>query len=239
MSGLHVWLSVLASYLPVAHKHTLNVSASGLRPPEAAGSGGRPEGRRNVEMPIGLILLTLAFPLLELAVLIKVGQWIGFWWTVLLLAGMAVGGGFLVHQQGLAAARRAMEQMSHGEPPVGPVADSFMIMLAGFLLLVPGLLTDVAGLLLLIPPVRSAVARWLLARISLAGTVRTSSTTWRSPARPDAREDAAAGSGPRSRGGPVVIDGEWERVEDAQKQNSSANRDRSSPGDANPPRGKG
>lgn len=167
-------------------------------------------------MQIGLILVALAFPLLELAVLIKVGQTIGFWWTVLLLAATGVGGGLLVHQQGTAAARRAFEQMADGEAPLAPVLDSFFIMLAGLLLMIPGLITDIAGLLLLIPLVRRAVARSALRRAAAAGNIHVDTREWRSPGRSDGAAPTdepphAPRPPPRN---PVVIDGEWQRIED-------------------------
>ena len=167
-------------------------------------------------MQIGIILVALAFPLLELAVLIKVGQVIGFWWTVLLLVAMGVGGGLLVQKQGMTAARRAFEQMAEGEAPLAPVLDSFLIMLAGLLLLIPGLITDVAGLLLLVPPIRRAAVRWGLRRAVAAGNVHVETREWRSPGR---SSDSGSDSGsaqqplPPSRD-PLVIDGEWQRVDE-------------------------
>src|SRR5262249_35992693 len=102
-------------------------------------------------MKLGLLFVFLALPLLELALMIKVGQWIGFWDTVLLLAAMALAGGLILREQGLAALTRALAAVRDGRPPIEPVVDSMFLMLAGMLLLVPGFLTDIAGLLLLIP----------------------------------------------------------------------------------------
>lgn len=152
-------------------------------------------------MQIGLLLLALAFPLLELAVLIKVGQTIGLWWTLMLLVAMGIGGGLVVQQQGLTAARRAMEEINHGRPPIEPVVDSFMLMLAGVLLVIPGLLTDMAGLALLVPPVRRSLARWALGRMVRDADIQVETREWRSPGR-------------NGRGSGTVIDGEWERVDD-------------------------
>lgn len=152
-------------------------------------------------MQIGLILLALAFPLLELALLIKVGQLIGIWWTLLLLVGMGVGGGLIVQQQGVSAARRAMESLNEGRPPIEPVVDSFMLMLAGMLLLIPGLITDAAGLLLLVPQIRRGLARWAIGRVIRNADIKVETREWRSPGR----EQGGRGT---------VIDGEWERVDD-------------------------
>ncbi|CAN0432276.1 unnamed protein product, partial [Phaeothamnion confervicola] len=163
---------------------------------------------------IGLILVALAFPLLELAVLIKVGQSIGFWSTVLLLAAMGVFGGWLVQRQGLAAAQRAMETIGQGEAPIAPVIDSVLIMLAGVLLLLPGLITDVAGLLLLIPPVRRAFARWAVSRMLARGDIHVRRTEWRTDGQDRSSADPDLGRGPRRSGSDVVIDGEWQRVDE-------------------------
>ena len=163
-------------------------------------------------MQIGLILLALAFPLLELAVLIKVGQQLGVWWTILVLVATIVAGGLIVQSQGLNAARRAAESMQEGRPPIEPVVDSFMLMLAGFLLLVPGFLSDGLALLLLIPPVRRGIAKWTLRRMFSGADVRVETHEWRSPAR-GGSDDASSGPGRPSRSG-QVIDVEWEPVED-------------------------
>ena len=161
-------------------------------------------------MQIGLILVGLAFPLLELAVLIKVGQTIGLWWTVLLLLAAAVGGGLIVQHQGLSAAQRAAQSIARGRPPIEPVADSLMLMLAGVLLVIPGLITDVAGLALLVPWVRRGVARWALARLLGGAEVEVEPHDWRSPGR----ERPPPGAGPRRMpDGGIVIEGEWRRVD--------------------------
>lgn len=162
-------------------------------------------------MQIGIILIALAFPLLELALLIKLGQSIGFWWTVLLLVAIAVAGGAIVRQQGLSAARRAMESARDGRPPIGPVVDSLLLMLAGVLLLMPGLITDVAGLLLLVPPLRRAFARWCRTRLFAAADVHVETRSGRSPGD---RHQERPGDPRRAPDGGIVIDGEWERVEE-------------------------
>jgi UPF0716 protein FxsA len=149
-------------------------------------------------MHIALILLGLAFPLLELAVLIKVGQSLGVWLTILLLIATGVVGGLIVQSQGLQAARRAAQSMAEGRPPIEPVVDSFMLM--------------VAGLLLLIPPLRRSIARLALRRLFENADVRVETHEWRSPGR---EPDQAAPRRDRPQSGPgPVIDAEWERVED-------------------------
>jgi UPF0716 protein FxsA len=149
-------------------------------------------------MPLLIVIIGLAAPLLELAVLIKVGQSIGFWKTLLLIIGMAALGAFLLYRQGWKTLMQAQNSMVRGEPPVAPMLDGTLLGVAGFLLLAPGLISDVFGLLLLIPPLRHALARRMLKHFDVV----------------DIRVDAGpSASRPRSGDG-RVIDGEFERLDE-------------------------
>ncbi|MGE3708421.1 MAG: FxsA family protein [Hyphomicrobiaceae bacterium] len=168
-------------------------------------------------MRIAIILFVLALPFVELALLIKVGQLIGFWWTMLIILGTAVGGGLIVHEQGFSTLRRAQAAVSEGRLPVEPVIDGVFLMFAGGLLVAPGLITDTLGALLLIPPLRRWIARWLFHQLlhNAEVHVRTSTYDGRGPDGGDPRHarrpDGRRGEGD---GGGIVIDGEWERVDD-------------------------
>lgn len=161
-------------------------------------------------MWFGLFLVLIAIPLLELALLIKLGQSIGVFATFAVLLISAGAGLMIMQAQGFAALGRASQSMREGKPPVEPVVDSFMLMLAGGLLLVPGLITDVVGLLLLIPPVRHLVAAWGLRRLFSSAEVHvaTWSTTSERTTRPsDDRPGRGASGG-------TVIEGEFERLDE-------------------------
>ena len=80
----------------------------------------------------------IALPILELALLIKTGQAIGFWPTLALVVGAAVLGGAIMSRQGISVARRTREAIAQGRPPVGPVLDGAFLLLAGALLITPG-----------------------------------------------------------------------------------------------------
>jgi UPF0716 protein FxsA len=170
-------------------------------------------------MWFGLILIMIAVPLLELALLIKLGQSIGFWPTIGVIFGTAAAGIAIMNAQGLAAFRRASASLAEGKPPVEPVLDGFMLMLAGGLLLAPGLLTDAAGLLLLIPPVRRAVASWGIARMAASGNIHVSTWSQQTTYEDVQPRSKSMNSGPRpgtrraEAEGPV-IEGEFERVDE-------------------------
>ncbi len=151
-----------------------------------------------------LMLICLALPLLELVVLVKLGQTIGFWNTVLILLVMAVLGGLLLHRQGWKALQQAQASIMEGQPPVGPMLDGILLATAGALLLAPGLISDAMAFLLLIPPVRRMVARRLLGRAQGSD----------GPNGPFDRRDDAGRPSRGSAGGGPVIEGEFERLDE-------------------------
>ena len=107
----------------------------------------------------------IALPFVELALLVKTGQTIGFWPTLGLLVGAAVVGGAIMSRQGLTVARRTQEAVALGRPPVGPVLDGALMLLAGALLIMPGFVTDAMALALLVPAIRRRVARTTVRRL--------------------------------------------------------------------------
>jgi UPF0716 protein FxsA len=70
-------------------------------------------------MRFALLLLLGALPLIELAILIKIGGLIGFWWTLAIILGTALAGSAVLYDQGIAVMRRTHTAMSRGEPPIG------------------------------------------------------------------------------------------------------------------------
>ena len=109
-------------------------------------------------------LLFVALPLVELYVLIQVGSAIGAITTVALVVFSAVLGTLLVRHQGLQTLRQARRSIDRGEPPALPILEGGLLVVGGFLLLIPGFLTDVLGLVLLIAPRRRAMILRFVAR---------------------------------------------------------------------------
>ena len=114
-----------------------------------------------------LLVLFIVIPIVELAVIIQVGQAMGVLPTIGLLLLVSVVGSWLVKREGLGVWRRFKHQMETGNVPGKELADGMMIMLAGALLLSPGFVTDVVAILLLLPPVRAAIRGSLLRKLTL------------------------------------------------------------------------
>jgi UPF0716 protein FxsA len=114
-------------------------------------------------MRLAFFVLLTVLPLLEIALLVKFGQWAGVWVTLAVVIGTAVAGMGVLQRQGLTMMWRTQEAIMRGEPPVGAMMEGAMTVMAGVFLIMPGLITDTLGILLLIPPVRHFVATRLAA----------------------------------------------------------------------------
>lgn len=125
-----------------------------------------------------LARLALAFvliPLLELVLLIQLGQWVGVWPTVGLVVLTGVVGASLARAEGVRTLRAFQREVAEGRLPGTPLLDGLAILVGGAFLLTPGLLTDVAGFSLLLPPTRRLIRRYVRRRIEAgleAGTIR-------------------------------------------------------------------
>jgi UPF0716 protein FxsA len=167
-------------------------------------------------MRLGLLLVLTAIPFLEIALMIKLGQSIGFWQTVLLIfLAMAVGT-YVIYEQGLQGVQRSLDAMTRGHTAAGPLLDGAFVIFAGFLLIIPGFLTDVMGLALLVPPVRRRFAELcfrhvLGAGIFKGGDLHEKNTSAHRRRGPKARSADTASA--RRENGPV-IDGEFHHVGD-------------------------
>ena len=120
-----------------------------------------------------LVALFIAVPLIEIAVIIQVGSWLGVLNTLALLILISVLGAWLVKRQGVGLLRRVQGELAAGRVPATALVDGALLLVAGTLLLIPGFVTDFFGLLLLLPPVRAGIRSWLRRRwIGGGGTGR-------------------------------------------------------------------
>lgn len=111
-------------------------------------------------MLLKLILLFTIVPVIELAILIKLGSHIGVGNTILIVIVTGVVGASLAKYQGLKTLYKVQQKLSVGQLPAGHILDAFLILAAGLLLLTPGLITDTIGFLILIPFTRSLIKEW-------------------------------------------------------------------------------
>ena len=166
-----------------------------------------------------VLLLFIAMPIVEIALLLRVGEAFGWLPTLLIVIVTAVIGSAMLRQQGLATLNTARQRMDSGELPAQQLLEGVLIMIGGVLLLTPGLVTDACGFVCLIPFTR----QWLAARISaraivgIGGAGATvdggpdkqfrghASGVERGPVNPSSRQSNNSGD---------IIDGDFKRIDD-------------------------
>lgn len=117
-----------------------------------------------------LLLLFIVMPILEMWVLISVGQEIGALPTIGLVLLTAVVGLALLRRQGLSTVMRAQQKMQAGEMPAKEMAEGIFLAVGGALLLTPGFITDAIGFACLIPGVRHLFLGKLLSHVVVVRT---------------------------------------------------------------------
>jgi UPF0716 protein FxsA len=116
-------------------------------------------------MALVLALLFLVVPIAELAVIVAVADAVGVLNTIGLLVLVSFVGAWLAKREGLAVLMRVRAALDRGEMPSREVADGFLVLLAGALMITPGFLSDCLALVLLFPPTRALVRRTLLVAV--------------------------------------------------------------------------
>ena len=120
---------------------------------------------RSDRMLLRLFLLFTVIPLVELYLLIRLGTYLGVLDTLAVVIATGVVGGLLARSQGLAVLNRIRMELDEGRIPAESLFDGVMILVAGVLLITPGLLTDGLGLCLLIPWTRQVLKLWLQQKV--------------------------------------------------------------------------
>lgn len=110
-------------------------------------------------------MLFIVLPFVELVILLQIGGEIGALNTIVLIVGTGIVGGYLAKREGLSVWRRFQEKLSQGGMPGDELIDGLIILVAGALLVTPGVITDVVGLLGLLPPSRSVLKSQIRKRL--------------------------------------------------------------------------
>ena len=116
-----------------------------------------------------LVAVFVAIPIIEFALLIEVGQRLGTVNTLILIFGTGTLGAYLARLEGFRVLDRIRRDMAVGIPPADQLVDGVLVLIAGVLLITPGLLTDIAGFTLLVPitrfPIKTLIRNWIRNRI--------------------------------------------------------------------------
>lgn len=112
-----------------------------------------------------LMLLFVLVPILELVILVRIGELVGLWPTLGLVLTTGAAGAALARAEGTRVFFRFQKELAQGRIPGQPLLDGISVLVGGAFLLTPGILTDLTGLLLLFPPTRRWIQRRLRSRL--------------------------------------------------------------------------
>lgn len=115
-----------------------------------------------------LLALFLLTPVIDLALLIQLGDWIGFWPTIGIILVTGFAGTYLARREGMSAWRRFRTQLEQGGLPGKELVDGVIILVAGALLITPGVITDLIGFLGLLPFTRAFIRKLVWRRATRA-----------------------------------------------------------------------
>lgn len=118
-----------------------------------------------------LALLFILWPIVELWLLIEIGRATSAWTTITLVILTGVVGAALAKREGLKTYYRMREDLAAGRLPGDHLLDALVILVAGILLITPGLISDTVGIVLLAPPARRALREYLKRRFRSQFTV--------------------------------------------------------------------
>ncbi|MEO0323813.1 MAG: FxsA family protein [Myxococcota bacterium] len=115
---------------------------------------------------LGLFLLFTVVPFVELTLLLRLSEVLGFAETLLLVIATGAVGAALARLEGTRVLGEWREALAKGETPAEGVVGGLLVLVGGVLLVTPGVLTDGVGLALMLPPVRRVVGRFVQARVA-------------------------------------------------------------------------
>jgi UPF0716 protein FxsA len=155
------------------------------------------------------LFLFLLFPLVELAVMIKIGSSIGVGWTLILLILSTFIGIGMLRVAGFTTLWRARMRIAMGEVPEKEITQGLTMAVSGTLFMLPGFISDALALLVLLPVTRKLMVGAAMNRLN----IRTGGATTYQHRPGEFRQDPSRSEAPR------VIEGEYERRDDGKPRN--------------------
>ncbi len=110
-------------------------------------------------------LLLFSIPVLEAVVIVKLAETFGLGRALILIFVTGIVGIGLARSQGFAVVHKIRQDTAAGRMPAPRMIDGVMILVAGALLVTPGLITDVVGFSLLVPGIRHFIRQAMRARV--------------------------------------------------------------------------
>ncbi len=117
-------------------------------------------------MFLRLLLMFTIIPLIELYILIRLSTIFGALTTISIVIGTGILGAYHAKRQGVSVMHRIRDEMRYGRFPADEMIEGLLLLIAGVVLITPGLLTDITGFLILVPTTRVPIKNWVKKKIS-------------------------------------------------------------------------
>ena len=109
-----------------------------------------------------LLLIIIGLPILEITLMIKIGQQIGTFNTIVTIFFTAIVGIYYAKAEGINTIRSGMTNLYKNKIPLYEIFSGASIALAATLLILPGFVSDGVGFLLIIPFTRKIIINYWL-----------------------------------------------------------------------------
>ncbi len=149
-----------------------------------------------------IVLLFVVMPAVELWLLHALWDNTGLLPTVALVLASGFIGATLARMQGISAWRKIHQAMASGRTPGPELVDGVMILLAGAVLITPGIITDCLGFLFLLPQFRRRFGTWAVEQFKKRTLAKFTVHTTGTASGPQNPPDE-----------PTIIDAEYTRVD--------------------------
>jgi UPF0716 protein FxsA len=167
-------------------------------------------------------VLFLIIPIIEIFFLIKVGETIGAFPTIILVVLTAVIGAGLLRQQGLSTLSRLQQNMGKGKLPAQELIEGVLLAVGGALLMTPGFVTDTMGFLCLLPFSRKFIAKKIMKHS--AGKFKAGVNAKMSGFAYSASNNSSSTEKSEAQYDPNIVEGEFTEVEEPPSTITSSNK---------------
>jgi UPF0716 protein FxsA len=152
-----------------------------------------------------MFAILLAFPFAEIFLLVKLGHLYG-WWVLFYLVVVGFLGLQLIKGEKLLISAKMMQSLSAGGNPIKTMLGSARNMVAGVLLMIPGVITDIIAVILLFIPISNSKPNLNTSTNNTTGHQQTDQTTFNQPGFKKSKNTNAAND--------EVIEGEFTEIKD-------------------------
>ncbi len=152
-----------------------------------------------------IFAILLAFPFAEIFLLLKLGHLYG-WWVLVYLVVVGALGLQLIKGEKLLISAKMMQSLSAGGNPIKTMLGSARNMVAGVLLMIPGIMTDMIAVILLLVPISHSKPNLNTSTNNTTGHQQTDQTIFNQPGFKKSKNTNAAND--------EVIEGEFTEIKD-------------------------